>query len=535
MIIEKVIIENYKCYYGIKEFKFTNGLNIILGENQEGKTKFFEALEWLFNGRESNIESILSMKRKSELNIDDICRVKVKLLAKQYNELRTLERSVTFEKKEDGLKTISNEFSCVEENKKGERSTVDASNLLFQLFPAEIRRYSMFKGETELNIFSNEEALAGLINLFAEAKHYQKYPKKSDFLLKQAEQAVDKETRNNNKREKEKRKLISEIENKKREIEFEKTTTEESDEEIEKIKVNIEKIERVVDNAEKLETINNKISGFDKRIHQEQNALKEMYNTYLFDDKYILVYIHNIFENFSNKVRDIEKSKRKEEFSFYKDEGKKEGMKESISMILGGTDITPLPKGVPEKDIMKEMLDDEWCKVCNRQAKKGSEAYEFMKRRLDDYLVTLNNKEEKKDIPFKYDYISELVNKKTLLSTNQKDNIKIKDTILELFNFNKERLAKIKSLEQDRDKQISEKEQLIGSSEHDEEKMSSLLTNYRIWQSSLVNKQKEYDDSKDKLFSLEKELNELKSGKDRLDRKYVNSFLIQTREILRVY
>ena len=45
MIIKKVTIENFLCYYGIKEFNFSKGLNIILGENGEGKTKFFDAIE----------------------------------------------------------------------------------------------------------------------------------------------------------------------------------------------------------------------------------------------------------------------------------------------------------------------------------------------------------------------------------------------------------------------------------------------------------------------------------------------------------
>lgn len=41
MIIEKVTIENYLCYYGVKEFDLSPGLNVILGENGEGKTKLF--------------------------------------------------------------------------------------------------------------------------------------------------------------------------------------------------------------------------------------------------------------------------------------------------------------------------------------------------------------------------------------------------------------------------------------------------------------------------------------------------------------
>ena len=62
MIIKKVIIENYMCYYDIKTFEFTNGLNIILGDNAEGKTKFFDAIEWLFQENNTDNDQYISEK-----------------------------------------------------------------------------------------------------------------------------------------------------------------------------------------------------------------------------------------------------------------------------------------------------------------------------------------------------------------------------------------------------------------------------------------------------------------------------------------
>ena len=63
MIIKKITIENYLCYYGVKEFELSDGLNIILGENGEGKTKLFEAIDWLLNGDDSNLELLVSAKK----------------------------------------------------------------------------------------------------------------------------------------------------------------------------------------------------------------------------------------------------------------------------------------------------------------------------------------------------------------------------------------------------------------------------------------------------------------------------------------
>ena len=83
MIIKSVTIVNYLCYYDIKEFLLTPGLNIILGENGEGKTKLFEAIEWLFNGENSNLDLLVSAKALHEAEIDQQFPVRVSIKFEQ--------------------------------------------------------------------------------------------------------------------------------------------------------------------------------------------------------------------------------------------------------------------------------------------------------------------------------------------------------------------------------------------------------------------------------------------------------------------
>ena len=53
MIIKEIKIKNFRSYYGDDNvFKFSKGLTLILGDNGDGKTTFFEALQWLFNTTE---------------------------------------------------------------------------------------------------------------------------------------------------------------------------------------------------------------------------------------------------------------------------------------------------------------------------------------------------------------------------------------------------------------------------------------------------------------------------------------------------
>ena len=48
MIIQKIEITNFRSYYKTNVFEMHDGLNLIIGSNGDGKTTFYEALEWLF-------------------------------------------------------------------------------------------------------------------------------------------------------------------------------------------------------------------------------------------------------------------------------------------------------------------------------------------------------------------------------------------------------------------------------------------------------------------------------------------------------
>ena len=49
MIIKNITIENFRSYYGVKSMDIVDGLTLIIVANVDGKTTFFEALEWLFD------------------------------------------------------------------------------------------------------------------------------------------------------------------------------------------------------------------------------------------------------------------------------------------------------------------------------------------------------------------------------------------------------------------------------------------------------------------------------------------------------
>ena len=381
MIIRKIQIDNYLCYYDSNTFELSEGLNIILGENGEGKTKFFESIDWLFNGENRELDMLVSAKKLNETEIGESFRVRVSMTVEQYGEKSIITKSFLARKeKANECSTSSFMIEGISENSSGERTQVDGQALLDRIFPFQIRKYSMFKGEAALNIFESDSALANLINLFSEAKHYDKYSEKGAFLREKAEKAVEDSSKLDKKNEALYRRLEGEILQLEREKEKYKVHLNATEDEIKKIEENLQDAERHVSNADALETLNKRIKEIEERISYLTGRIDENYTTSLFDENWILVNFEPFHKEFAEKVSAHSKTRRELQSEFDKQKGIKVGEKKAKAELLNNA--IPLPNNVPSKAVMEEMLNDEICKVCNREAKKGSEAYEFMMKRL---------------------------------------------------------------------------------------------------------------------------------------------------------
>jgi len=541
MIIKKIEIENFLSYYWNSStndkniFVFSNGLNIILGENGEGKTKFFEAVDWLLNGENKGLDMLISAKKAHETEIGDSFRVRVSMTVEQYGEDCVITKS--FLAKKENTNECSTSSFMIEgfsTNSSGERTQNDGKVLLDRIFPFEIRKYSMFKGEAELNIFESDSALVNLINLFSEAKHYDKYSEKGAFLREKAEKAVEDSSKLDKKNEALYKRLEGEIlqlEHEKEKFQVHLNATED---EIKKIEENLQDAERHVSNADALETINKRIKDLEARISYLTGKIDEKYTTSLFDENWILINFESFHKEFADKVSLHSKTRRELQSEFDKQKGIKLGEIKAKAELLNNA--IPLPNNVPSKAVMEEMLNDEICKVCNREAKKGSEAYEFMMKRLKSYLESqgIEESEANKDEPL---YIFDYTNRLENLSISHEDNLKnlrlIRTKIKDLFKFNDDLKKDIEELNEQLDKEKIERAKILGNSRIGAEKLCDILKNYNAWQSDLKGRNQDQLVYKTKLKGLESELNEKKEEKDKIDKSSANSFLIKTRNILR--
>lgn len=537
MIIKKIQIENYLCYYGLNTFQFEDGLNIILGENNEGKTKYFEAVDWLFNGGPIDVINLISAKKLAQIGSSDSFKVSVSMNVEQYETESKITRSFTVTKNvNDEVETSRVIFEGEEtDGETGERIPKNAQNLLDQIFPFQIRKYSMFKGETELNIFDNDEALANLINLFSDARYYEKYTEKGSFLREKAEKAVEQSTRQNQQNQRAYNLLESEISNLQREKERIKVHLTSSEGEKTKLEKNIKEAEKYANNAEMLQTINKRIESIDSKISLADRIIDHNFTTSLFDENWILVNFEPFQKEFAQKVSAHSKKRREIQSDYDKQKGIKEGEKKAKAELLNNA--VPLPIGVPSKFHMEEMLNDEICKVCNREAKIDSDAYEFMMKKLKTYLESqaVKENEPQSDEPlFKFDYTNRLEN----LSISHEDNLKnlrsIRSVINDKFELIDARKKEKEELEVFLEKEKDERKRILGDSKiADESKLLSVFKNYTFWQDDLKTINEDFFKLNVKFEDLQNQIKLKQDEKDKIDLDSASSFLLKTRDILR--
>ena len=388
MIIKEISIRNFRSYYGENKFEFSDGLTLIIGDNGDGKTTFFEALQWLFNtATENNSIHNASEMRKSKLEIGESDEVAVRMVFDHDGE-NIVEKSFTFERVSDSsFKTSSITFRGYEETSSG-REVVNGKTLMDRCFDAFIQRFSMFKGESTLNVFQNAAALKELVDKFSGVRDFDKLVDLSDEMEKKSEKAYNKECTSDKKIASqaytlnEQMKRVSEdILNKKKEISEKKLSVSLFSSKLEELEQNQETTERFNEVSERLKTLK------EKSVKLRANISMVNKNTALLDKLWILCAFPPILTDFKKKCSEFSKEKRRQEKAFLEENAKEVGKKEALEEVRGmlSENVAELPWYLPNQETMEEMIHDHVCKVCGSPAPEGSSAYEFMVNKLNEY------------------------------------------------------------------------------------------------------------------------------------------------------
>lgn len=483
MIIKKIEINNFRSYYKFNVFELDNGLNLIIGSNGDGKTTFFEALEWLFrtDGTSKMDTKLISKKRCEELMADGSDDVRVSMTYEHKGYVKTLEKSFRFTKSFDGEITMSNfSFSLIEENGV-ERMVRDGIKFDYDL-PSEIRKYTMFKGESDLDVFQNSNALKMLVETFSDVKDFEAYFSFMEFATKKAEQARDNAQKSDRKNSEKINQLRRTIEQETGMLDDIEKEIGRKEDEASNFSNLLKSIEQSKEASKLLIMVNRRIETLSKKRAQTQALIKEEYTTSLLDDMWILMGFGDIAEEYSKKVNDVDLKRRKFEKAYLLSAGAEKAIKKMQ------TDFVPLPVHIPGQKIMQEMLDEEVCKICGRPAKKHSDAWNFMLHRLEEYQKSLEVNEDEEVEPFyKNNYIVELQKRDTSLNDNLAEITKLRHKIQEVISYNNRLHDEVKKIEANLNVEIEQKKRILAQTDGlSEEQLLSNYENISNWMNQKI-------------------------------------------------
>ena len=530
------VIKNFRSYYGENCFELSDGLTLVIGDNGDGKTTFFEALEWLFDtSKDNKSESNISEMRKAEMGIGDSDEVSVTMTFEHGGEKEICKRFI-FEKDTNGA-IRTRDFSFIGYEIVGpERHKRDGKILLESCFDTVIRRYCLFKGERELNVFDNNTALKTLVDTFSGIKQFDNLVELTTYFEQQSDNLVTKELKKDKKQEEVIKRLEFELSKVQSAISDVRHDISIKEKAVSDYETRLRVLEENQDACENLQDINARIEQ--KKIEQRRlmGYINLDYNAMLLDDMWILRAFPSILSEYQKKVAALSRAKRKlqkaEDERIAIERGKQEAIKEIQKLA---NNATPLPWNLPDKETMQEMIDDEICKVCGRPAEKGSDAYNFMVNKLNEYLDHIRKESEAVQQQeasvkplFENTYINELHTRSIQLSGDTEQELMGLSTVIA------DRLSFVQSRKQDLERVNKD------LTEAEDAKMQLLIQTPDLTEEMLIKNFKDFKGLSDSskrasldLQELKHELEELEAKKQEL--KEQQNQIVPSNGIVRVY
>lgn len=504
MLIKKIELSNFMCYHGENNvFEFTDGINVIIGDNGYGKSKLYDAFHWVLYDKvfdatkkefvpTNMVKGDLVSDKAKHINEGKIeCSVKITFIDKN-KDLYSLERKYYLNKHNGKLLEANN--SIIDFAKKDNllldfrliRDEEEKERVLDKILPKNIKPYMWFQGEQVESIidFGESTSLTRAIDILSNISEFDKIKDIACHLAKSAESEYnqerkkylkDKDKADDLERGKEKfENLLNLI------IEDEKKYSQDYI----RLKQETENILLKLEDSNEINKLEEKKNLIGKEIQSLSNDLRLKRITFkkkLFTKNWILKGTEKLHNDFSNKYSNYQK---------YRMEISAEAKaKEKLNDEILNKIQTRLPINVPEPIYVQQMLEKEICLVCNREAKEGSEPWLKIKELLD--IRSEKRKEETKPL-FLNDFSLELgrmYQNGLGLSTRIKNiDQDINDEIREIDKLD----VKVKSLQEDEKETIIKLEDLLDKVGFKAGDAKNIVNEYRI-------KQRKYEDVKSNL------------------------------------
>ncbi len=411
MIIKKIELDNFMCYAGKGNcIEFSEGINVIIGDNGYGKSKLYDAFYWVmydqvfvsekkeFQATKIVKSKLISDKAKSETVNDKVTTsVKITFHNLERDNMYILERRYSISVTDGNVQEDNDgEFTIMEKelsylNAKMITDEDRKRAILNSILPSKIKDYLWFQGEQVESIidFNKQDTLTKAVDVLSNISRY-------DAIIKIAEAAAGTAS---NEYQREITRLskdsVKSTQLEARKCELEKRIQERKKEETE-INDNLSRAESRCEellnkqaDAQKVSVLQERKRGLLNNLAALNQSLKSeqvSFHRKMFRNKWVLRGTEDLQKNYAQKFSDYEKRKLQ---SAAEDKARKD-IEDEVATNLQ----TRLPINVPEPNYVEWMLDKERCLVCDREAKKDTEAWLKIKELLNrDTSKKKNGKE----------------------------------------------------------------------------------------------------------------------------------------------
>jgi len=546
MIIEKIELENFMCYADKSSMEFTEGINVIIGDNGYGKSKLYDAFYWVmydqvfvpekkeFQNTKAVKSKIISDKAKANAKDGKISTsVSITFHNLEKDNVYILERKYIANIK-DGkiLETNDSEFTIMKKdlsylNAKMVNDENEKRRIVTTILPPQIKDYLWFQGEQVESIidFNKQDTLTKAINVLSSITRYDELKDIAVAAAKSGNTEYDREVKRLSKDTGKSEQLEAEknrLENLIQVLLIDETEAKENlsraEERCEALLSKISDATKVNEFQQRKKNILEQLKEYNESLNEEQTS----FHRKMFRNKWVLKGTESLHTEFSNRYLTFENFKLKKAAEIRA----KEAAEDAIAKKLQ----TRLPLDVPEPIYVQRMLDEQKCLVCDREAKKDSDAWNKIKELIDrpDKKVKTANDEPISKQNFSDDFKRLYQNGLALTHRIEEIDSDIKDTLKKINNINtkiREANKEMKKVEDDIQKVLSDTSQTVESAEN-------IIAEYSI-QNKYV---KDFIDKLNKLTQqLEYNKNNLKSVKEQLKDLVTGEiprWLIEKRDVL---
>lgn len=442
MIIDEILISNFQCYYGKltdNVFKFKEGLNLIIADNAGGKSKLFDAFYWLLNDQvyvteqarfvstENYKERLINVRSLEERHLGLVPVEVMMAVRDSNNDSYKITRRVVF-LGDDGAWEIQTNKLIVEKLSPSLVWTPvigesEIKSVLGRVMPPHLKPYMWFQGEALSNLldFRESKALKVIIDKLSDVSDYDNlvdlvgddkdglFARASDELRRAQKKATNDQSQVETLQDelskvKKRIKIIGSEEYPDTGLGLVVSNLAASNREMEELLADLEVAEELIEARNKKEKLEEKL----RNVCAQEKATEEKRSKKMFDEYWVLLGQETL-----TKAHDY--SKKYDDYTIRH--------QSALNRLKMDSAAVSLPYDVPAPIYVRRMVDEQKCFVCDRDAKEGSTAHDYLKK------LALRESPKAHESPFKNNTLKFFTRLYSDFSSLSERAVEIKDKI----------------------------------------------------------------------------------------------------------